>query len=158
MLIGMLLVAAAVFGISITSESAAPAQRIEPFDQYGKLRWEDEKARLDNFAFALATNPHYVGYILVYDGKDVCAGEAEARALRAKRYVVEHRGIPWNRVIWRRDGYNEKFETILEPIRRDIAVPYPFTRSSASSDLVQTHVDKNCATRMTAIKKSSFKN
>jgi hypothetical protein len=29
------------------------------FDSYGDLSWEDEKARLDNFAIALRQDPHF---------------------------------------------------------------------------------------------------
>src|ERR1051325_3043492 len=75
------------------------------FDQYGAIRWKDEKARLNNFAIQLQQDEKLVGYILVFDAVGGCAGEAQARAIRAKRYVVEHRGISWDRVIWRREGY-----------------------------------------------------
>src|SRR3982750_3116057 len=68
----------------------------EVFDQYGgAIRWEDEKSRLDNFAIQLQQEEKVVGYILVFDAVGGCPGEAQARAIRAKRYVVEHRGIAW---------------------------------------------------------------
>src|SRR5262245_4421930 len=85
-----------------------------PFDQYGGgIRWEDEKARLDNFAIALEQDKQAVGFILTYDKTGGCPGEAAARALRAKRYLTEYRRIPWNQIMWRRDGYKEEISTTL---------------------------------------------
>jgi hypothetical protein len=65
---------------------AAPT---EVFDQYGgAIRWEDEKSRLDNFAIQLQQEEKLLGFILVVDAVGGCPGEAQARAIRAKRYVV----------------------------------------------------------------------
>jgi hypothetical protein len=86
---------------------------INPFDRYGAILWEDEKARLDNFAIHLQQTDKSLGYILVFDKTGGCPGEATARAIRAKRYLVEHRGVPWNRVVWRREGDEEDIRTTL---------------------------------------------
>ena len=96
------------------------------FDQYGAIRWEDEKARLDNFAIQLQQDEKLVGWILVFDSVGGCPGDAQARAIRAKRYVVEHRGVSWNRVIWRREGYLDGISTILQPVPRGVMLPFPF--------------------------------
>jgi hypothetical protein len=74
-------------------------------DDYGDIRWKDEKARLDNFAIQLLNVESVTGYILMVAAFDGCPGEAQARAIRAKRYLIEHGGVPWNRVIWRVEGY-----------------------------------------------------
>ena len=77
-----------------------------PFDEYSSdLCWEDEKPRLDNFAIALQMDPTVIGDIIVYDGERACRGEAVTRALRAKKYLVERRGVDARRVIWRWGGY-----------------------------------------------------
>jgi hypothetical protein len=123
-----------------------------PFDQYGAIRWEDEKARLDNFAIQVQQQERYIGYILVYDATGGCPGEARARAARAKRYLTEYRGIPWNRVIWRRDGYATEISTtlLLVPIR--MTLPYPFY------DRPAPHIDgpltRACKVRLRRIKNS----
>jgi hypothetical protein len=44
---------------------------VEPFDRYGDVSWESEKARLDNFAAALQSDPDLIGYIIVYGGTAV---------------------------------------------------------------------------------------
>lgn len=67
-----------------------PSRVREPernFDEYGLIRWGDEQARLDNFAIQLQSEPDAIGYIFVFDGSNVCEGEARARAIRARDYV-----------------------------------------------------------------------
>lgn len=63
------------------------------FDSYGDLDWEWEKARLDNFAVFLSHDPAFIGHIFVWVGKRACKGEAQARAVRAKNYLVGYRKI-----------------------------------------------------------------
>jgi len=97
------------------------------FDEYGRIRWEDEMARLDNFAIQLQNlSEQFVGYILVFDEAGGCAGEGQARAVRAKRYMVEHRGVPWNRVIFRTEGYYPDFSTTLLIVPPGAMVSFPF--------------------------------
>jgi hypothetical protein len=86
------------------------------FDTYGDLDWEDEKARLDNFAIFLLNNPAFVGYIFVWAGTRACRGEAQARAMRAKKYLVDYRKVEWKRVIWHDNGYADEVNTILQPM------------------------------------------
>jgi hypothetical protein len=68
----------------------------EHFDEYGNLRFGDEKARLDNFAIQLQNSPGYNGYIVGYGS---CDREGIARANRAKNYMVNTRGIDPSRVV-----------------------------------------------------------
>ncbi len=124
------------------------------FDEYGRIRWEDEQARLDNFAIQVTNEADAIGYIFVYDGANMCAGEAEARAIRAKRYIVEHRGVPWDRVIWRKDGYSGEFRTVLQPIPRGFAVTYPFL--GITTTLPPVHAKKNCKGTIAQIKRSKW--
>jgi hypothetical protein len=57
----------------------APSVPNTPFDQYGAISWEDEKARLDNFAIHLQNDEKLIGYVLVFDAVGGCPGEAQAR-------------------------------------------------------------------------------
>jgi hypothetical protein len=66
------------------------------FDEYGNIRFNDEKARLDNYAIQLQNDPSAEGYIIAYG---TCAGEGQARADRAKNYLVNTRGIEAGRII-----------------------------------------------------------
>jgi hypothetical protein len=97
---------------------AAPAPD-HALDVYGNICWEDEKARLDNFAIALQNNPDTFGLIIVYAGRRSCSGEAEARAARAKAWV-EGRGVAAERVMWKDGGYREGVMTWLWLVPRDL--------------------------------------
>jgi hypothetical protein len=66
------------------------------FDEYGNIKFNDEKARLDNYAIQLQNAPGSQGHILAYGA---CAGEAQARADRAKDYLVNTRGIDASRLV-----------------------------------------------------------
>jgi hypothetical protein len=66
------------------------------FDEYGNIKFNDEKARLDNYAIQLQNEPGSQGYIIAYGA---CEGEAQARADRAKDYLVNTRGIDGGRLV-----------------------------------------------------------
>ncbi|MCM3873298.1 MAG: PKD domain-containing protein [Pyrinomonadaceae bacterium] len=65
------------------------------FDEYGDIKFNDEKARLDNYAIQLQNQTGSQGYIIAYG---TCEGEGQARADRAKNYLVNTRGIEAGRV------------------------------------------------------------
>jgi hypothetical protein len=88
----------------------------QSFDDYSDIPWPDETGRLDNFAIALQHDPKLMAYIIVYAGQRACVGEAEDRARRAKKYLVETRGIQESRVKWIDGGYREELTVILQPI------------------------------------------
>jgi hypothetical protein len=95
-------------------------------DRYGDISWEDEKIRLDNLAAHLTVEPKFYGYIVVQAGRRACRGEAQARAVRAKRYLMEVRGIAWDRVAWKDIGYGDDKEVKLFLFERGKPVPYEF--------------------------------
>jgi len=66
------------------------------FDTYGNIRFNDEKARLDNFAIQLQNEPTSQGYIIGYGS---CDAEGLTRANRAKDYLVNTRGIDASRLV-----------------------------------------------------------
>jgi hypothetical protein len=72
---------------------AVPTCRI--FDQYNDLRFNDEKARLDNFAIQLQQEPDATGYYAIWGS---CDGEGQRRADRAVAYLVNTRGIDASRI------------------------------------------------------------
>jgi hypothetical protein len=77
-----------------TSIKPAPKPPVK-FDEYGNIRFNDEKARLDNYAIQLQNDPTSTGTIIVYGS---CAGEAQQRGDRAKDYLVNTRGIEAGRI------------------------------------------------------------
>ena len=72
-----------------------PPQPPRKFDEYGNIRFNDEKARLDNYAIQLQNEPGSTGTIIVYGS---CEGEAQQRGDRAKDYLVNTRGIEAGRI------------------------------------------------------------
>jgi hypothetical protein len=153
-----LLIAICLCTIFLASPTASSRHRAAtpttPFDEYGEIAWEDEKARLDNFAIQLQQNSDLIGYVLVYDAAGGCAGEAQARAIRAKRYVVEHRGVPWNRVIWRQEGYRSDIYTVLRPAKKNIILPRPFRGPTVAA--IDGEASKMCQAKISRIRKSKW--
>ena len=69
------------------------------FEEYGDLEFQDEKARLDNFAIQLSNEPLSSGYILMSAGQETFENEATERLDRAKSYLVNVREIDPSRVV-----------------------------------------------------------
>jgi hypothetical protein len=80
---------------SCTTGVKPPPQPSRKFDEYGNIRFNDEKARLDNYAIQLQNEPGSTGTIIVYGS---CEGEAQQRGDRAKDYLVNTRGIEAGRI------------------------------------------------------------
>jgi len=80
---------------SCTSNVRPPKPIATKFDEYGNIKFNDEKARLDNYAIQLQNSPGSQGVIIAYGS---CEGEAQARADRAKDYLVNTRGIEAGRI------------------------------------------------------------
>jgi hypothetical protein len=72
-----------------------PVVTSRKFDEYGNIRFNDEKARLDNYAIQLQNEPTAQGVIIGYGS---CQGEGETRGNRAKDYLVNTRGIDGSRI------------------------------------------------------------
>jgi hypothetical protein len=74
--------------------------RIQPqaskFDEYGDIRFNDEKARLDNYAIQLQNTPSTLGYVIVYG---TYIGQARPRAKRIRDYLVNTRGLDRGRLV-----------------------------------------------------------
>jgi hypothetical protein len=76
-----------------------PPPTSHPFDEYGDISRDDEKARLDNFANELQANPSAQGYYVIYSGRDTRPGAAMRRAEQAREYLVRTRGIDVSRIV-----------------------------------------------------------
>jgi hypothetical protein len=99
---------------------------IRKFDEYSDISVEDEKARLDNFAIYLLKNgPQFKGYIIVYAPRSTRSGEAQARAKRAKDYLVKVRGIKATRIITINGGSRDRLEVELYALPSSMSPPAP---------------------------------
>ena len=99
---------------SASCTTSFPAQPVpRKIDEYGNIRFNDEKARLDNFAIELQNDPTSTGYIIAYGGRTGRAGEAQRRADRAKNYLVNTRGISADRIVTVDGGFREELTVEL---------------------------------------------
>ena len=69
------------------------------YDRYGKLRWAEERKRLDSFADELQHQPGAQGYVVVSPGPKETEQSALRRAARAQSYLVNTRGIDAGRIV-----------------------------------------------------------
>ncbi len=135
--------------LALGRNSASHFSFNSPFGEYGPICWEDEKARLDNFAVVLQNvDRSTIGHIIVYDGKRACRDEAVARAVRAKKYLVEYREVEADRIVWRWGGYQSDMTTTLV-IHPSGASIWPFT---SSLPLAEVTFVGNCYRKVRPVK------
>jgi hypothetical protein len=92
------------------------------FDQYGDIAFNDEKARLDNFAAQLEYFTDSVGYIVVYYVRRN-VDKALNRARRARTYVVRVRAVQANRVRIIQGGHRDTLTTELYILPKSSPAP-----------------------------------
>jgi hypothetical protein len=78
------------------------------FDDYGDLKFSEERLRLDHFAVALDNEPGSQAYIIVYDDTNTRKPAARQRGERAKNYLVKERGLPKTRIVVVNGGHRDK--------------------------------------------------
>jgi hypothetical protein len=69
------------------------------FDEYPAIAYNDEKARLDNYAIELQNDPTATAYVIVYPGQRGRLGDVDRHTKRAVDYLVNARGISVQRII-----------------------------------------------------------
>jgi hypothetical protein len=95
------------------------------FDEYGDIKFDDEKARLDNFAIELQNDPTSQGQMICYGGRTGYEGEALSRCERAKDYLSGVRGIEAARVVIVDGGFREELTVKLTIVPAGAAPPTP---------------------------------
>ncbi|MGI8565261.1 MAG: PKD domain-containing protein [Pyrinomonadaceae bacterium] len=100
-------------------------RKVSKFDEYGNIRFNDEKARLDNFAIQLQNDPTARATIIAYGGRRGRRGEAQARANRARDYLVNTRGIDAGRIDTVDGGYREDLTVELYIVPSGATAPTP---------------------------------
>ncbi|MCA1620064.1 MAG: PKD domain-containing protein [Acidobacteria bacterium] len=88
-----------------TGITEAPGPR--KIDEYGNINFNNEKARLDNYAIELQNDPTAQGYLVCYGGRRGRTGEAQRRCDRAKDYLVTTRGVDASRIVTVDGGFRE---------------------------------------------------
>jgi hypothetical protein len=92
------------------------------FDEYADLKFNDEKARLDNFAIKLQGEPGTQGIYVIFGS---CDGEADQRSARAIDYLVNTRGIDRSRLTVVNGGCREQLTVELWGQPTGAAAPTP---------------------------------
>jgi hypothetical protein len=103
------------------------AQNPRMFDEYGNISFSDEKARLDNLTVQLQREPDFIAWFVVHPGRKDCADDARARALRAKNYLINTRGIQADRIMWKDGGYHEVLTIEIWTWPRSIGAPVVYS-------------------------------
>lgn len=100
------------------------------FDEYGNIRFSDEKARLDNFGIQLQQNEAAaVGYLIGYGS---CKGEGVTRANRARKYLVNSRRLDPNRLVVVDGGCRAELVVTLWILPREFSPPGPDTTGAVA--------------------------
>src|SRR5215813_14258675 len=76
-----------------------PEVKKRKFDEHPSIARNDEKARLDNFAVELQSDPTATGYIIVYAGRSGKQGDVQRHMTRQVDYLVNSRGIDARRIV-----------------------------------------------------------
>jgi len=119
-----------------------PCGGIPRWSEHGDIRWPDEQARLDNLASQFRRSPTHVIHFLVYAGLHSCKGEARLRALRAKKYLVQHHGIPPKSISWRDGGFLPELSFEIWFLPQDRPLPEPVTFMTIDPAAVKSQ--RNC--------------
>ncbi len=81
------------------------------YDEFSSKAFDDDKARLDNFAIELQNRPDAQGYIIVYQGtakNEIKRKPADKLATKSLNYLVQNRGVPPQRVVTTNGGFRER--------------------------------------------------
>lgn len=77
-------------------------------DEFGDIRQGDTKARLDNLAIELQSDPTLQVHLVVYGGRLGSRGQAAARAGWLKNYLVTARGLDPSRILTVEGGFRDE--------------------------------------------------
>jgi hypothetical protein len=95
------------------------------FDQYGNIPFEDEKARLDNFAIQILSESNTQGYLITYGGRITYPGEALERGDRAKAYITGKYNFMDDRLTIIDGGYRQDATVELWILPANVSPPTP---------------------------------
>ncbi len=97
------------------------------FDDFDSRTFDDDKARLDNFAIELQNRTDSQGYIIVYGGVSKRSMGAERIGTRTVDYLVKTRGVDGRRLSTVNGGYRQKtgYELWIIPPGATAPAPSP---------------------------------
>lgn len=95
------------------------------FDTCCSCSHDDQKARLDNLAVELQSDPTTTTYLFAYGGRTSPVGEAHRLLKRAQDYLVMQRGIDASRIILVNGGFREENCVEVWIVPQGAALPRP---------------------------------
>lgn len=95
------------------------------FDEYGQMTFDNEKARLDNYAAQLNFLSDSLGYIVVYPTSEKSHLKSLRRARRARSYLVQVRRVKASRLSVIEGGCRDAFTIELYILPRTAPAPRP---------------------------------
>jgi hypothetical protein len=101
-------------------------------DEFPSIAYDDDKARFDNFAIEMQSNPDAQGYIIAYSGRTSRAGQAQRLSDRARSYLTGTRGVDAARLVIVDGGYRDAdtYELWIVPQGAQTPQPSPTVSSS----------------------------
>jgi hypothetical protein len=107
-----------VLGYDLVCSASCAVQVPQPpearsFDRFGNIPFDDEKARLDNFAIQLQNEPGATGHVVIYPARAERPGTARRRADRIRDYLTMTRGIEPGRVVTHLGGQRDALDIEL---------------------------------------------
>ena len=104
----------------------APERKVivaREFDECDNCTFDDQKARLDNLAVKLQTDPSARAYIIAYGGRYSPLAQVEVLMKRARDYMIEQRGIDGSRLTIVNGGFREADSVELWVVPSGAAAP-----------------------------------
>ncbi len=95
------------------------------FDTCTNCTFDDQKARLDNLAIELQSDPTTATYIFAYSGRTSPIGQADRLLARSRDYLVSQRGIDASRIILSNGGFREEDAVEIWLVPRGATPPKP---------------------------------
>jgi len=86
---------------SFTFEVVSGIHCDRPVENWGNnLKTNAIKARLDNVALTLTTNPDYIGYVISVRGESETFEKVQSRLKQWKKYLIESRGVSTEQIVF----------------------------------------------------------
>jgi len=133
-------------GVAQEPSSSQPPMIVKPdrFDAWSDLRFNEEKARLDRIGRQAKEWGLSIVYLVIHAGQTACAGEARARGIRAKNYLIAS-GIPNERIVWIDAGWRKNVSVEVWIWPPELGKPTPVTALNLKPSEVK--LQKTCKIR-----------
>ena len=114
------------------------------FDQWGDIRPNDENTHLDKIAAQAKEWPLSIIHLVIHAGQSACIGEAKARGVRVRNYLINH-GVSPERIEVTDAGWRKEVSVQVWIWPPQLGKP----KISSESDLKPSAVklEKKCKTK-----------